>query len=134
MNDLREKNDEDQDGAEMTGEDPRETSRLYYKKLEAYLFLIYQAYLKKETLLKPEIKAAIWRMVQLQEDFPVKIRMMQLELLSYETDNFDGEWNQIKDSLFPVKDDEILDSLSAEREGQIQAYKDAIFELLGESS
>ena len=130
MNDLREKNEEDQNGAEMTGADPRETSQMYYKKLEAYLLLLYQAFLKKEALLEPEIKAAIWRRVQLQEDFPIKIRMLQLELLSYETDNFDGEWNQVKDSLFPVKDDKVLDSVPEERSTQIQEYKNVVFELL----
>lgn len=130
MNDLREKNEEDQNGAETTGADPREASPQYHKKLEAYLILLYQAYLKKETALEPEVKAAIWRRVQLQENFPVKIRMLQLELLNYETDNFDGEWNQVKDSLFPVKEDEVLDSLSAEREKQIREYKETVFELL----
>ncbi len=130
MNDLREKNDKDQDGAEMTGKDRHEGSQSYYQKLEAYLLLLYQAYLKQEAMLEPEIRAAIWRMVQLREDFPIKIRMMQLQLLNYETDDFNGEWNQVKDSLFPIKDDTVLDSLPAPREAQIRAYKLEITELL----
>ena len=55
---------------------------------------------------------------------------MQLELLSYETDNFNGEWNQVKDSLFPIKDDEVLDTPPSEREKQINTYKEEITQLL----
>jgi len=131
MNDLHEKRENDFYGSEKTENSPHEEKRLYYKKLSAYLLLGYQAYLKNETVLEPEIKAAIWRMVKLQEDFPIKIRMLQLDLLSYETDTIDGEWNEVKDSLFPVKDAEVLASLTAERATQIQEYKDVIFELLG---
>ena len=131
MNDLHEKKENDFAGSETTENNPHEETRLFYKKLGAYLVLLYQAYLQKETLLEPEIKAAFWRMVQLQEEFPVKIRMMQLELLNYETDNFDGEWSEVKDSLFPIKDHELRNALTAERKRQIQEYKEAIFELLG---
>ena len=130
MNDLREKNDDTSDGAETTGEHPHAKSRLYYKKLEAYLLLLYQAYLKKETLLDAEIKATIWRMVQLQEDFPMKIRMLQLELLGYETDNFDGPWDAVKDSLFPIKDFELLAIVTAERKKEIAGYSKAVRVLL----
>lgn len=130
MNDLHEKKENDFDGFGKAEKNRYEETRLFYKKLGAYLVLLYQAYLQNETLLEPEIKAAFWRMVQLQEEFPLKIRMMQLELLNYETDNFDGPWDEVKDSLFPIKDFELLDSLTAEREKQIQKYKDDIFELL----
>lgn len=130
MNDLHEKKENDFNGSETTENNPYAETQLFYKKLSAYLLLLYQAYLQKETLLEPEIKSAFWRMVQFQEDFPMKIRMMQLEYLSFETDNFDGKWNKVKDSLFPIKDHELLDSLSAERSTQIQEYKEAIFELL----
>lgn len=131
MNDLHEKKENDFNGSETTGNSPHEESRLFYKKLGAYLLLLYQAYLQKETVLEPEIKSAYWRMAQFQEDFPMKIRMMQLEYLSFETDNFDGPWDEVKDSLFPIKDFELLDSLTAEREKKIQEYKDGILELLG---
>jgi len=121
MNDLHEKKENDIDGSE---------TQLRYKKLSANLLLLYQAYLQKETTLEPEIKASLWRMVQFQEDFPMKIRMMQLDYLSFETDNFDGKWDKIKDSLFPIKDAQLLDSLSAERKKQIQEYKAVVLELL----
>ena len=130
MNDLHEKKANDLDGSEKNGHDPQEAMRSYYKKFSAYLLLLYQAYLKKETLLDPEIKAAIWRMVKLQEDFPVKIRMLQLDLLGYETETIDGEWDAVKDRLFPIKDIAILDAIPAERATQIKEYKDVIFELL----
>jgi len=134
MNDLHEKKENDTNGSDVTGGNSYSPDsyrgQLYYKKLSAYLVLLYQEYLQREILLEPEIKAAIWRMVQLQEDFPIKIRMMQLELLSFETDTIDGEWDAVKDSLFPVKDHEVLGSLTAQREKQIQEYKDAIIELL----
>lgn len=130
MNDLHEKKENDFNGSETTENNPHEKTALFYKKLGSYLLLLYQAYLQKETVLEPEIKAAYWRMVQFQEDFPMKIRMMQLEYLSFETDNFDGPWDEVKDSLFPNKDACLLDSLTAERSTQIQKYKDVIFELL----
>jgi len=134
MNDLREKSDDTSEGAETTGENPQAIARLYYKKLEVYLSLLYQAYLKKEIVLDAEIKAAIWRMVQLQEDFPMKIRMLQLELLGYETDDFDGPWDTVKDSLFPIKDFELLGTSTAERKKEIQDYKKEVFKLLKLSS
>lgn len=134
MNDLHEKKENDFNGSETTENSPHDETQLRYKKLSANLLLLYQAYLQKETVLEPEIKAACWRMVQLQEDFPMKIRMMQLDYLSFETDNFDGEWDAVKDSLFPIKDFEVLDSLSAERHRQIKEYKKEIFELLGHTS
>lgn len=133
MNDLREKNDDTPDRAEATGENAHEASQAHYEKLEAYLLLLYQAYLKKEALLEPEIKAVIWRMVQFRKDFPMKIRMLQLELLNYESDNFDEAWDEVKDSLFPIKDFELLDTLKDERKERIVQYKVEIFKLLGPS-
>ncbi len=130
MNDLHEKKENDLDGTEKTVHSLHEDTQSYHKKLSAYLLLLYQAYLKKETLLEPEIKAAIWRMVKLQEDFPVKIRMLQLDLLGYETDSIDGEWDEVRDSLFPIKDFKLPDSLTSERKSQLKEYKDVIFELL----
>ena len=134
MNDLQKNLENDLDGSEKSGHDPRVETQLYYKKLSAYLLLGYQAYLQKETLLEPEIKAAIWRMVTLQEDFPVKVRMMQLDILGYEADTIDGPWNEVSDSLFPIKDSEVLDAVTTERKAQIQGYKDVIFELLNNRS
>ena len=34
------------------------------------------------------------------------------------------------ESLFPVKDDELLDAVTAERQKEIQGYKHVVFELL----
>lgn len=135
MNDLHEKTSGDFDESEVTGNAHKEArkrsdTQLLYKKLEVYLVLLYQAYLKKDTLIEPEIKAAIWRMVKLREGFPTKIRMMQLDYLNIETENFDGEWNEIEDSLFPIKDFELLESLTPERKKQILEYKEVVFELL----
>ena len=134
MDDLGEKNGNDFDGTEAVGRSMHDATPMRYQKLSANLMLLYQAYLQKETLLEPEIKATFWRMVQFQEGFPMKIRMMQLELLSYETDNFDGEWDAVKDNLFPLKDEGALVSLSAKREEQLQEYKEVIFQLLGNPS
>jgi hypothetical protein len=130
MNDLHEKKENETDDSGTAQNDPQEESRLFYKKLASYLVLLYQGYLKKETVIEPEIKAAFWRIVQLQEDFPVKIRMMQMEYLGFETDNFNGPWDTVKDSLFPIKDHEVIDAPTAERKKQLQEYKDGIFELL----
>jgi len=130
MNDLHEKKENDFNGSETTEDSPHDQTRLLYKKLSANLILLYQAYLQKETLLEPEIKSAFWRMVQFQEDFPMKIRMMQLEYLSFETDDFDGPWETVKESLFPIKDACLLDSLTAKRKNEIQEYKREITDLL----
>ena len=134
MNDLHEKKENGFHGSETTENSPLAETQLRYKKLGGYLQLLYQAYLKKETPLEPEIKAAIWRMVQFQEDFPMKIRMLQLDYLSFETDNFDGPWDEVKDSLFPIKDACLLDTLTDQRKKEIGGYKEMVFGLLHSKS
>ena len=112
----------------------REVSEeLYHKKLDAHLSLLYQAYLKKETLVEAEIKTALLGRVKQDEDFAFKIRMMQLDYLKLENKVLEGEWNETTDVLFPII--EVASELTDENRKKILiGYKETIFELLKSSS
>lgn len=130
MNDLSKKREEEISGETSSGKDTQASGQGYYKKLSSYLLLIYQAYLKKETQLEPQIKASLFRMVKLNQDFPLKIRMLQMDYLHPENEISAGEWDETKEILFPWEDLEIPLSLSEERGKTIDNYKETIIELL----
>jgi len=99
------------------------------EKLDLYLLLLYQRYLKGETLLDPKIQMAIWRRVKLGKDFPDKIRLAQLQCLGFTSDQFDVPWNVAKEKLFPAMDIETA-PLSKDAEKLIQEYKEETLRLL----
>ena len=133
MNDLSKKTEEEISGIISSGNGKQALEHGYYKKLEAYLLLLYQAYLKKETQLEPEIKSSLFRLVKLNQDFPPKIRMLQMEYLNPENEIAEGEWDESKEVLFPWEDSETKSSLSEARENTITAYKETIMQLLQSS-
>lgn len=100
------------------------------KKLEHYLILLYQAYFKGETDLEPEIKASIFRRVNLDQEFALKIRMIQSDYIDNGHKNFQGEWNIELDILFPAVEPKKVKSLSIKREDAIHAYKAEVLKLL----
>ncbi|MBT8183470.1 MAG: hypothetical protein KJN76_01410 [Eudoraea sp.] len=106
------------------------TSELYYKKLSAYLLLLYQSYLRRETVLEPEIKLALWRMVRFNEEFRSKIRGIHLDYFQKDIATLDAPWELVKDSLFPIEDDAGAKPLNDEQEIAIREYKDAVNTLL----
>jgi hypothetical protein len=133
MNDLSKKREEEISGETPSGKGRQASEQGYYKKLGAYLLLVYQAYLNKETQLEPEIKSSLFRMVKLNPEFPLKIRMIQMEYLNPEDKIAAGEWDESKENLFPWEDTEIMRPLSAERKKTIAVYKEVILQLLQSS-
>lgn len=130
MNDLSRKKEEEISGVISSGKGAKASGEAYYKKLSSYLLLIYQAYLKKETQLEPEIKASLFRMIKLNQDFPLKIRMVQMDYLNPENEISAGEWDEKKENLFPWEGLETLLSLPKDREKTIAGYKETILQLL----
>ena len=135
MNDLDKKKATDFNGYFVPGKIPHgidklTTSELFYKKLAAYLLLLYQSYLKRETELEPEIKMALWRMLKFNKEFPVKIRMTLLDYLNSDELDLEAEWDDIKDVLFPIEELELKKPLKRERNKMIIEYKEAVTELL----
>jgi hypothetical protein len=100
------------------------------KKLETFLILLYQAYLKGETDLEPQIKASILRRVNLNQEFALKIRMIQSDYFDNGRENFQGEWNNELDVLFVVAALKKLKPVSIERQDIIRAYLEEVLKLL----
>lgn len=117
-------------GANPEGRDIPSTTELYYKKLNAYLLLLYQTYLRGETVLEAEIKMAIWRMVLLNKDFHSKIKMLHLDYLKKDITNLDAPWEEAEDILFPMEESIALKSLNKGKVNLIKEYKDAVSALL----
>ncbi|MEX0287605.1 MAG: hypothetical protein AB3N14_00705 [Flavobacteriaceae bacterium] len=110
--------------------DKRSTSELFYKKLTSHLLLLYQCYLKGETILEPEIKMAIWRMMKFDEKFPIKIRMVQQDYLNADVLDLEAEWDDVKEVLFPKDPLKLEKPLNKKQKEIIREYKDTVNELL----
>lgn len=133
MNDLSKKKEEELSGAIPSGSHSFASEEHYYKKLDAYLLLVYQAYLKKETQVEAETKTALRVRVKQDPELALKVRMMQLDYLAIEPLEMDGEWNEASDVLFP----EIEASSKAIDEARkmiIADYKETISTLLESSN
>ena len=100
------------------------------KKLETYLILLYQAYLKGETDVEPVIKASIFRRVHLDQEFALKIRIIQSDYIDNGRKNFQGEWNNEHEILFAKVEPKKVKSLSKERQDAIRSYKAEVLKLL----
>jgi len=100
------------------------------KKVETYLLLLYQAYLRGETRLEPNLQMAVWRKVKLHADFPTKIRLAQLQCLEISSDDIDAPWDIAKEKLFPEKDINFNVVVPKEQENIIKGYKEKIKTLL----
>jgi len=77
------------------------TNTLLQKKLESFLLLSYQAYLKGETTIAPEIRTAFVNLVKQDEELALKVRMLQLDLLKLENVELEGPWDEATEALFP---------------------------------
>ena len=130
MNDLSKK---EETKIEATGAVRKEASmanELLQKKLESFLLLYYQAYLKGETAIEPEIRTAFFNLIQQDQDLAFKVRMLQLDYLKLEHIELEGEWNDAKEELFP-KIDAIDKPIAADRKNTIDGYKETVLDLLG---
>lgn len=129
MNDLSKK---EETKIEETGAVRKEASlanELLQKKLESFLLLYYQAYLKGETLIEPKIRTAFLNLIRQDQDLAFKVRMLQLDYLKLKHIQLEGEWNEAKEELFP-KMDAIDKPIDVHRKNIIAKYKEAILELL----
>lgn len=129
MNDLSNK---EETKIEKTGTVRKEASpsnELLQKKLESFLLLYYQAYLKGETSIEPEISAAFLKLIQHDQDLAFKVRLLQLDYLKLEHIELEGKWNEAKEELFP-KIDAIDKSIAKDRKNSLVAYKETILDLL----
>ncbi len=103
---------------------------LRYKKLAAYLLLLYPSYLKGETSLEPEVKMALWRMAKFDKTFLAKVRIAQLEYLDMDLRTLEADWDPSKDNLFPLRETGAGMQLSPERKKLLMEYKTEILQLL----
>jgi len=108
------------------------SNTLLKKKLESVLLLVYQGYLRGETDIETETRAAFLNLVKQDEEFALKIRMLQLDLLSLENVELEGEWNEFKDILFPIIEG-ASEPVAEARKKQLTDYKETISDLLESS-
>lgn len=132
MNDLSKKEETKIEESSASRKEASSSSELLQKKLENFLLLYFQAYLKGETAIEPVIRVAFLSIVKQDEDFAFKVRMMQLDYLKLENSELEGEWNEDKEDLFP-KVAVVERYLDAHRKKTITVYKETILDLLKSS-
>ena len=129
MNDLSKKEETKIEETKASRKEASASNELLQKKLESYLLLYYQAYLKGETVVEPEIGTAFLSLVKQDQDLAFKVRMLQLDYLKLEHIELEGEWNEAKEELFPeIAIIEI--PIAADRKNTIVAYKETILDLI----
>lgn len=131
MNDLSKKEETRIEERKASGKEVVASSELLQKKLQNYLLLYYQAYLKGETVIESEIRSAFLSLVKQDEDLAFKVRMMQLDYLKLEDSELEGEWNEDKEELFP---DVVEQPIDAQRKNTLTEYKETILNLLKSTS
>ena len=132
MNDLSKKEETQIEETSTSKKEASIASELLQKKLENFLLLYYQAYLKGETTIEPEIRAAFLSIVQQDQDFAFKVRMLQLDYLKLENLELEGEWNEVTEELFPEVAT-VEQSVDADRKKTLTDYKETILDLLKSS-
>ncbi len=103
---------------------------LHYRKLQTYLLLLYQAYLRTEIDLEPTLKMALWRMVQFGEGFREKIEQTQFDILQKRPDRITEDWEQAKEVLFPLAAPTTAKQLATSKENILKEYKEMAHLLL----
>ncbi|MFK7811787.1 MAG: hypothetical protein AB8B59_04785 [Maribacter sp.] len=129
MNDLSKKEETKIEATGAVRKEASSSNELLQNKLESFLLLYYQAYLKGETVVEPEIRAAFLSLIQQDQDLAFKVRMLQLDYLKLEHIELEGEWNDSKEDLFP-KIDAIDKPIAAHRKNTIEEYKETILDLI----
>ena len=129
MNDLSKKEEIKIEASGAVRKEASSSNELLQKKLESFLLLYYQAYLKGETVVEPEIRTAFLSLIQQDQDLAFKVRMLQLDYLKLEHIELEGEWNDSKEELFP--EIAIVEKpISAERKKTLAEYKESILDLI----
>ena len=129
MNDLSDK-EETQIEVKDSKKETSASSELLQKKLESYLLLYYQAYLKRETSIEPAIRLAFLNSVKQDEALAFKVRMLQLDYLNLENVELEGTWDEKEETLFPLQEAETLKQISDERKKTLVSYQETIAQLL----
>ncbi|NHF58975.1 hypothetical protein FK220_006470 [Flavobacteriaceae bacterium TP-CH-4] len=101
-----------------------------YERLKAYLVLLYQYYLQRETILEPDLQMALWRFVQLDETYREKIALARFAILKTPSETITGDWETSKNILFPLKEGAPVATLEAAKEKMIAGYKEIVWGLL----
>lgn len=129
MNDLSKKEETKIEATGAVRKEASSSNELLQKKLESFLLLYYQAYLKGETGVEPEIRTAFLSLIQQDQDLAFKVRMLQLDYLKLEHIELEGEWDEAKEELFP--EIAIIENpIAADRKNTIVAYKETILDLI----
>ena len=106
---------------------------LHYRKLQMYLLLLYQAYLRAEVELEPALKMALWRMVQFNEGFRQKVEQTQFDILQKRPDAIPTDWELAKEVLFPIAASVTTTPIAASKEKILTEYKETANQLLDHS-
>lgn len=101
MNDLSKKKERRIEETKASKKEGSGSNGLLQKKLENFLLLFYQGYLKGETTVDSEIRSAFLSLVKQDEELAFKARMMQLDYLKLENLELEGRWNEATEELFP---------------------------------
>lgn len=100
------------------------------KKLETLLILLYQAFLKGETHLDPEIKASLLRRVHFSQEFALKIRMIQSDYFDTGRQYNMGDWDPKLEVLFPPEAPQTAMEMTKERQETLEEYRVTVLKLL----
>lgn len=129
MNDLSKKDETKIKAATASKKEASSTNALLQRKLESFLLLYYQAYLKGETVIEPKIRSAFLSVVQQDQDFAFKVRMLQTDYLKVENLELEGIWDETSEELFP-KIALVEQPVTAHRKKVISDYKETILDLV----
>lgn len=129
MNDLSKKEETKIEETGASRKEASSSSELLQQKLENFLLLYYQAYLKGETVIEPGIRTAFFNLIQQDQDFTFKVRMLQLDYLKLENIELEGEWDEATEELFP-KIDALKKPIDAHRTKTLMDYRETILQLL----
>jgi hypothetical protein len=129
MNDLSKKEKTKIEATGAVRKVASSSNELLQKKLESFLLLYYQAYLKGETAIEPEIRTAFFNLIQEDQDLAFKVRMLQLDYLKLEHIELEGEWKEVKEELFP-EIAIIKNPIAADRKNTLTEYKETILDLI----
>lgn len=132
MNDLSKKEETQIEENRASKKEASASSGLLRKKLENFLLLYYQGYLKGEITIEPDIRTPFFNLVKRDQEFAFKVRMLQLDYLQLENRRLEGVWNEASEELFP-KVATVENPVDVHRKKTLSKYKQAILELLNSS-
>ncbi len=131
MNDISNKRETQPEGdstSKQEGTSHLEASS--HQKLQAFLLLLYQSYLLKETGLEPQLQMALWRQIQFSDTFREKVRLAQLAILKEMPSSITNSWETSKKIVFPFEENSTRPFANTSKEKHIATYKETVRQLL----